>query len=112
MATISVVYKYSPRQHEKQVFARFSVDIYAKKEHKRKKNPGSERIPDLSCAACAAESLSDYSAAGVSTSAAGASTAFFELRRVVFLAAFLVEEARAASLKSTSSMRAMSAPSP
>ena len=54
---------------------------------------------------------SDYSAAGASAAGA-ASAAFFELRRVVFLAAFLGAEARAASLKSTSSMRAMSAPSP
>ena len=53
---------------------------------------------------------SDYSAAGASAAGA-ASAAFFELRRVVFLAAFGAA-ARAASLKSTSSMRAMSAPSP
>lgn len=56
----------------------------------------------------------NYSAAGASAagaSAAGAaSAAFLRLRRVVFLASF--GAARAASLKSTNSMRAISAASP
>ena len=76
------------------------------------KNPDTWRYPDYIVAGCPCRDLAsdNYSAAGASAAGA-ASAAFFELRRVVFLAAFGAA-ARAASLKSTSSMRAMSAPSP
>ena len=71
------------------------------------KNPDTWRYPDYIMAGCPCRDFAsdNYSAAGA------ASAAFFELRRVVFLAAFGAA-ARAASLKSTSSMRAISAPSP